>query len=81
MDFAIGYLNDIIIFSKNEEEHLQHVETIFKHLAEAGLKLKMSKQNFFKEHIHYLRQLISVERVCPLLEKLDSKAFILQVCR
>ena len=27
--FAIAYLDDIIIFSKNEEEHLQHLEIIF----------------------------------------------------
>ena len=27
--FAMGYLDDIIIFSKNEEDHLKHVEEIF----------------------------------------------------
>ena len=27
--FAMGYLDDIIIFSKIEEEHLQHLEEIF----------------------------------------------------
>ena len=37
--FAIAYLDDIIIFSKNEEEHLQHLEIIFERLCEAGLKL------------------------------------------
>ena len=30
--FAIAYLDDIIIFSKNEEENLQHLEIIFKRL-------------------------------------------------
>ena len=28
-DFAMAYLDDIIIFSKNEEEHLKHIEIIF----------------------------------------------------
>ena len=32
LDFAMGYLNDIIIFSKTEEEHLRHLEIIFKRL-------------------------------------------------
>ena len=39
--FAIAYLDNIIIFSKNEEEHLQHLEIIFERLCEAGLKLKV----------------------------------------
>ena len=29
-DFAMAYLDDIIIFSKNEEEYLKHIEIIFK---------------------------------------------------
>ena len=43
LDFAIGYLGDIIIFSKTEKEHLHHLEEIFKRLREAGLKLKRIK--------------------------------------
>ena len=31
-DFAMGYLDDIIVFSKSEEEHLQHLKEIFKRL-------------------------------------------------
>ena len=30
--FAMGYLNDIIIFSRSEEEHLEHLEEIFSRL-------------------------------------------------
>ena len=28
-NFTMGYLDDIIIFSKTEEEHLEHLEIIF----------------------------------------------------
>ena len=38
--FAMGYLDDIIIFSKTEEEHLQHLEEIFIRLRKFGLKMK-----------------------------------------
>ena len=47
-EFVIVYLDDIIIFSKNEEEHLKHIEIIFQKLKAAGLKLKESKCDFFK---------------------------------
>ena len=48
-NFAMGYLDDIIIFSKTEEEHLQHLEQIFEQLQKAGLKLKLQKCSFFKK--------------------------------
>ena len=44
----MAYLDDIIIFSRNEEEHLKHIEIIFQKLKAAGLKLKESKCDFFK---------------------------------
>ena len=68
----MAYLDDIIIFSQNEQEHLKHIETIFKKLKKAGLKLKESKCDFFKKEIHYLGHLISVSRIQPLPKKLDS---------
>ena len=70
-DFAMAYLDDIIIFSQNEEDHLKHIEIIFKKLKKADLKLKESKCNFLKK-IHYLGHLISVNGIQPLPEKLDS---------
>ena len=71
LKFAMTYLDDIIIFSKNESQHLEHLETVFSHLREAGLKMKRSKCDFFKKEIHYLGHLISPEQISPLPNKLD----------
>ena len=40
LNFTITYLDDIIIFSNSEEEHLLHLEEVFHWLREAGLKMK-----------------------------------------
>ena len=40
-DFVMSYLDDIIIFSQNEEDHLKHIEIIFKKLKKADLKLRV----------------------------------------
>ena len=61
--FAMTYLDDIIIFSNTEEEHLAHIEEIFKRLEAADLKIKRSKCDFFKKHIHYLGHLISADGI------------------
>ena len=70
--FAMGYLDDIIIFSKTEEEHLQHLEEIFVRLRKFGLKIKCEKCSFFKKHIQYLGHLVSERGFKPLSEKLES---------
>ena len=71
VDFAMGYQDDIIIFSQTEE-HLIHLEKVFQRLQEAGLKLKLQKCSFFKKHIQYLGHLLSEEGIQPLPEKLES---------
>ena len=68
----MGYLDDIIIFSKTEEEHLQHLEEIFIRLRKFGLKMKREKCSFFKKHIQYLGHLVSENGFEPLPEKLES---------
>ena len=66
------YLDNIIIFSQDELQHLEHLEIVFSRLREAGLKMKRSKCDFFKSEIHYLGHLISPEGISLLPNKLDS---------
>ena len=70
--FAMTYLDDIIIFSNSKEEHLAHIKEIFRRLKAADLKMKRSKCDFFKKHIHYLGHLISADGIRPLKDKLDT---------
>ena len=73
-NFAMGYLDDIIIYSRSEKEHLEHLEEIFTRLKKIGLKLKLEKCCLFKKHIQYLGHLISADGIQPLPEKLESIA-------
>ena len=59
--FAMKYLDNIVIFSRTEEEHLEHLEKIFQKLREYGLKMKREKCDFFKKHLQYLGHLVSEE--------------------
>jgi len=40
---CLVYIDDIIIFSKNREEHLEHLETVLELLQGAGIKLKLKQ--------------------------------------
>ena len=72
LSYAMTYLDNIVIFSKIEEDHLRHLEEVFHQLRQAGLKMKCSKCDFFKSEIHYLGHLISAHGISPLPDKLDT---------
>ena len=57
-DFAANYLDDIIVFSRTAEDHMEHLEKIFEALQVADFKIKVSKCEFFKKHVLYLGFLI-----------------------
>jgi hypothetical protein len=41
--FVIAYLNDILIYSKNLEEHIQHVKKMLNCLDQYDLKVRSEK--------------------------------------
>ena len=57
-DFAANYLDDIIVFSRTTEDHMEHLEKIFEALQVTDLKIKVLKCEFFKMHVSYLGFLI-----------------------
>ena len=71
-EFALNYLDDIMIFSRTWEEHLKHLEAVFKQLEAADLKLKHSKCEFFKTKVNYLDFLVGINRVQPLPEEVAT---------
>ena len=72
LEFAFGYLDDILIYSRNMDEHLQHVQTLFEWMRQADLKLTKRKCNFLKAHVQYLGHYISGQGLEPIPEKLES---------
>ena len=68
-NFAIAYLDNIIIFSKTLQEHLSHIRKVFQKLWSAKLSMKMSKYNFFSKEIQYLGHILSATGIQPLPSK------------
>ena len=72
LNWCIIYLDDIIVFSQTPEEHLHRLKAVFNKLKAAGLKLKPSKCDLFKQQINYLGHVVSKEGVSTDPEKIKA---------
>ena len=63
--FVFIYLDDILIASRNFEEHTSHVIEVLQRLQDVGLKVKPSKCRFAEKQVDYLGFNISATGVCP----------------
>jgi len=59
--FVIIFIDDILIYSKNEEEHVEHLAEVLNLLREHQLYAKHNKCSFFQTKVHYLGHVVSKE--------------------
>jgi hypothetical protein len=60
---VVAYLNDILIFSRNKQEHVEHVKEVLQCLDLADLQLKLEKCKFYKDEVEFLGFTVGVYRV------------------
>jgi hypothetical protein len=70
--FVQVFLDDILIYSKNEREHEEHLRVVLSCLRENKLYGKLSKCSFFQKEIHYLGHIISGEGISVDPEKVKA---------
>ena len=66
------YLDDIIVFGRDFDQHLRNIRRVLLKLREAKLKLSPSKCNLFRREVSYLGHIISSEGVRTDPQKIHS---------
>ena len=74
LDFVLVYLDDISVFSRNPEQHAEHLNQVLQLLRAEQLYAKMSKCSFFQPSVHILGHVISAEGVHVDLQKISAIA-------
>lgn len=61
------YIDDIIIFSDSERNHIYDITKIFKKLLNANMRVSLEKSKFFKTSVEYLGFIVSTKgiKTCP----------------
>ena len=68
--FACTYIDDILIYSKTFEEHVEHLKALVRAIEEEGFRLKFLKCTFAQKEVQYLGHVISENEVRPLRDNL-----------
>jgi len=62
-EFIIVYLNDIIIYLENKEEHGEHVKWVLKRLQKEQILVAIKKYKFFTIKTNFIRFIIKLRKI------------------
>jgi hypothetical protein len=71
-DFCFAYLDDIIIFSKSFDEHLEHIQEVFSRLRRFNLTVSPGKCHFARSEVRFLGHIVGGGKVKPDPEKISA---------
>ena len=71
---CLVYLDDVVIYSSTQEEHLDRPREVLEQFRLNGLKLKPSKWSLFQQEIEYLGHHVSAQEIWPSCDKLRTIA-------
>ena len=64
-NFVIVYIDDILIFSKTEEENLRHLNLVMRRLQQEKLLINLKKLSFYEDRTYLFR-------FCDLFERVED---------
>ena len=70
--FLVVFIDDILMYSKNEQEHEEHLRIFLQVLREQQLYTKFIKCDFFKDKIQYIGHIVSKDGISVDPEKIKA---------
>lgn len=70
--YSSAYIDDIVVFSQNWEDHFKHLRDVFTRLQTAGLTLRADKCRYGLKEAHYLGHVIGGGKIKPDEQKVKA---------
>ena len=70
--FVVVYIDDILIYSKSEEEHAEHLRLVLTKLREHRLNAKFSKCEFWLNELIFLGHVVSEKGIAVIPDKVQA---------
>ncbi|GBG81715.1 hypothetical protein CBR_g32707 [Chara braunii] len=70
--FVLVYLDDILIYSRALEDHLEHLRRVLETLGRAKYKANRDKCEFVRQELEYLSHFVTPEGISPLSDGIQS---------
>jgi hypothetical protein len=61
--YCQAYIDDLVVFSTSLDDHFRHLQQVLDTVRQLGVRLKISKCNFFNQEMEYLRHIISADGI------------------
>ncbi|HBK82804.1 MAG TPA: hypothetical protein DDZ41_04280, partial [Flavobacterium sp.] len=72
LDFCFVYIDDVLLASRTEEEHMQHLQLFFERLTKYGINIKPSKCSFGVKQMTFLGHEISEKGILPAKNRVQA---------
>ena len=72
LPFVYGYIDDLLIASSSEEEHLKHLRAVLQRLADHGLLINVTKSIFGVSSLDFLGYHVDVSGIRPMETKVHA---------
>jgi hypothetical protein len=79
MEYVKTYLDDLLILTNRNnsfKDHLLKLEMVLSRLSTDGMRVNISKSNFFAEQIEYLGYWITGQGIQPIHNKVEMNAIL-----
>ena len=70
--FVVVFIDDILVYSRTEAEHLQHLRTVLRALQEHDLHVKLSKCDFGLPEVEFLGHVVGADGIKVDPKKTDA---------